>query len=115
VIQATKALFRVALTGSLADIYVPPTQPPNLQGVICSLWVTNISGGAVTATLRWGSGTLTSANALMEGKSVPANDYIFETSGDEGAVIIIAAGSHLQGLCSSSGNIIVSGFGREIS
>lgn len=111
---AIKPLAQVALTASLANIYVPPTSPPNLQAIVKALWICNISAGAVTVTIRNGVGVLTSANSLYEAKSVPANDSIF-LGGSDGVVLIVPAGAHLQGLCSSSGNIVVSVYGEEIS
>lgn len=112
--QAIKPLAQYALTGALADAYVPPTQPPNLVAVIQSIIICNITGGALTFTLRMGTGVLTTANSIFEAFPIAANGTLVYGS-SAGMLFVLLAGQHLQGLCSSAGNVIVTLCGEEYS
>lgn len=108
---ATKPLAQIQVADALGDIYVAPGVAPGIA-VIQSLWICNTDSSARTVTLRYGTGTLTAANSIMEAKSIPANDYIFITTNT--FLLILLAGWKLQGLASVSAKVTVSIFGQEL-
>lgn len=113
--QAIKPLAQVALAAAIGDVYVPPTQPPNLIAEVKSLIICNTAAAGRTFTLRVGTANpLVITNSLFAAFALAANETRVFGSND-GMVFLVQAGERVQGLASVAGEVIVSLYGGEMS
>jgi hypothetical protein len=103
-----KPLGQVQLGTALTTICAVPTAPTYAMKRIQSLWITNTDTVAHTVSLRIGTGVLTVANSLMEGRSLAPN-----TSLTLAGEILLSAGQTLQGFADVAAKATVTAFGEE--
>jgi hypothetical protein len=107
---AKKLLGQLQLGTGTADIY-NPTAPAPFSAQIKAIWICNTDTVARNVTIRFGTGSLTSANSLFDANPVPANDtWVIK---DAEYLISVSAGQKLQGFADAGGVVTVSVFGEE--
>jgi hypothetical protein len=110
---AVLRLGKAALDINLVPIVTVEGYPQNRKTVVVALIIANTDSSAVTVTLRYGTGTLTALDAIMEEVSIAAHTTLV-LSESEG-LLVLNAGEQLQGFASVLNKVVVSASGKEFT
>jgi hypothetical protein len=108
---AVRLLSQSQLGNTAGTLYTAPAYPPNAFAEIWSIWVANTDSVARTVTLRMGSGTLTTANSLLEAVTIAANSTMLFSAGH--GLLTLSAGYILQGFADVAAKVTVTISGVE--
>lgn len=108
---ALKELYQGQLSNVLGALYTAPSQPPNTQTNVYSLWICNTDNAAHTFTLRFGGGT--AADSLFDGAPIAANTTVQVDANT--CLAVVPAGLTIQGNADAASKVTVSIYGEEIT
>lgn len=109
--DTTLPLAQVQLAAAQGAVYTAPSQPGNLVVYVDTIWVCNTDTVPREVTLRYGSGTLTAANSLLDEAPFPTKTTAM-MDGDK--LIILTAGQKIEGLSDAANVVTVTLFGRLV-